>query len=69
MLGMPDIETIDIITINCNTTDKQTSSGRISKRQTHSWNYTNKGWEAEVQSKCIVLTVRVLRVIIQIQWY
>ena len=37
LLGMIDIDTFNIITINCNTIDTQTWREQIRKKQTHGW--------------------------------
>ena len=49
--GMPDIECMDALVINCNTIDTQTSCEQISKMQTDDLGYTNREHNAEAQSQ------------------
>ena len=42
LLGMPDIEVLDILTIHCNTIDTKSSTDQIRRKQTDGWFYPNK---------------------------
>ena len=41
-LGMPGKETLDILTINCNTTEMQTQTEQIYNKEENEWQYTQK---------------------------
>ena len=49
---MPDVETLDILTINCTTIDTETAYQQINKRQTDWWSHTNKKQDADSQRQC-----------------
>ena len=49
---MPDIETVDILTINYNTIDMQTSSEKINRKQKDVLGCTNKIKNAQVAMQC-----------------
>ena len=42
LLGMPGIEVLDILTINCHTIDTKPSIEQISRKKTDGWYCTNK---------------------------
>ena len=49
---MPDIETLDILTINCNTIGTHKLSGQATSKQTDESSYTNKTQNTEPQRQC-----------------
>ena len=49
---MPYIETLDVLTINWNTTDTQTQNEHIYSKVKDEWQYTNKMQEAGKPEKC-----------------
>ena len=42
LLGVPIIETLDILTITYNTIDMQTSGEQINRKRTDEWGFINK---------------------------
>ena len=51
---MPDIETVDVLTINCNTIVMQTQNVQIYNKTEDEWQCTNKTQEAGKPEKCSV---------------
>ena len=54
LLGMPDIETLYVLTVNCNTTDTQTQNEQIYSKVEDEWHCTNKMLETGRPDKCDV---------------
>ena len=65
MLGMPDVETVDVLTINCNTIDTQISVKHISKKQDDGWCCAYKPQIAIVQLQ--FQTMKPMQVVIKIK--
>ena len=51
LLGMPDIDTLDVLTINCNTKDTQTQNQQIYNKTESQWQYTNNIKEKDKPKK------------------
>ena len=49
LLGMSDIELLDVLTNNCNTIDVQASYNQIRKKQEDGWYCTSRPWTVDVQ--------------------
>ena len=57
---MPDIETLDILAINCNTEDMQISDEQISKIQEDGWCCTSEPQMFDVQLQCYTESIHIV---------